>query len=102
MRPSNCPHRGIVLSAVLAVLFAAHSASAQQGRAPLGVTGRYVPDGMLIQGVTPGSSAERAGLQRGDIITQIEGVRIQNDDDLAAILSSSAGSVFVVIRKTSG
>ncbi len=51
----------------------------------LGVT--FLPDasagrGVMIQGVAPGSPAQRAGLVRGDRITAINGAAVNDIDDL--------------------
>jgi len=37
--------------------------------------------GVVVVGVEPGSPAERAGLQRGDVIAEVGGTRVQDDDD---------------------
>jgi S1-C subfamily serine protease len=50
--------------------------------------GISVPYGAYITSVVPGSPAAQAGLQSGDVITAIDGTPIQNDSDLAQILSN--------------
>jgi S1-C subfamily serine protease len=50
--------------------------------------GISVPYGAYITSVVSGSPAARAGLQSGDVITAIDGTQIQNDSDLAQILSN--------------
>ena len=40
------------------------------------------PRGALISGVEPGSSAARAGVVAGDIITEVEGVAVVHSEDL--------------------
>ena len=44
--------------------------------------------GALIQAVVPGSPAEKAGLQKGDIITQIDGKQLSTDSALAEIVDT--------------
>ncbi|MBO8137961.1 MAG: trypsin-like peptidase domain-containing protein [Desulfotomaculum sp.] len=44
--------------------------------------------GALIAGVVPGSPADKAGLQRGDVITGLDGKTIKNSDELIEIIKS--------------
>jgi glutaredoxin 3 len=49
--------------------------------------------GALVGGVKPGSAGEKAGLQKGDVITEINLRRITNADDLEKAMSGlSSGS----------
>jgi len=48
----------------------------------------YGAKGVTITGVTPGSPAERAGLQAEDTITTIDGKTIKNGDELVGIISA--------------
>ena len=49
--------------------------------------------GALVGGVRPGSAGEKAGLTRGDIITEVNLRRINNADDLEKAISAlSPGS----------
>jgi serine protease Do len=51
------------------------------------------PYGMVIQGVEPGSPAEKAGLKGGDVITAINGTPVKVGNDLVnPIASASIGS----------
>ena len=43
--------------------------------------------GALMGNVTPGSPAAQAGIQRGDVITEIDGERIENSNQLRARVS---------------
>ncbi|HEU4752482.1 MAG TPA: PDZ domain-containing protein, partial [Armatimonadota bacterium] len=43
-------------------------------------------DGVAIAGVRPGEPAEKAGLQRGDVVTQANGHRVPSVDDLRRII----------------
>jgi S1-C subfamily serine protease len=50
--------------------------------------GISVPYGAYVTSVVSGSPAAQAGLQADDVITAIDGTQIQNDSDLAQILSN--------------
>jgi serine protease Do len=50
--------------------------------------GVAVNSGALIDTIWPASPAERAGLQKGDIITQVNGTPVANPRDLAVAVSS--------------
>jgi serine protease Do len=45
-------------------------------------------NGVLVQGITPGGPAEKAGVKAGDIITSIDGRSIKDGDDLVAEIAS--------------
>ena len=45
-----------------------------------------VPEGAYIQEVVSGSPADTAGIQIGDIVTKIDGVRITKDVQLSGII----------------
>jgi serine protease Do len=60
-------------------------------------------DGLLVQGVEEGGAADRAGLQRGDLITEAGGQATASADDLHAALEAAGtgGSLtLTVIRGT--
>lgn len=46
--------------------------------------------GALIADVTPGSPAEKAGLQRGDVVTELNGQRVEDSRALQLKIASSA------------
>jgi 2-alkenal reductase len=54
--------------------------------------GLDVTEGALIQSVGPGSPAEQAGLQQGDVVTAISGMTIDEEHPLAtALLNHKVG-----------
>lgn len=46
-----------------------------------------VPEGAYIQNVISDSSADKAGIKAGDIITKIDGKKVQGENELAKIIS---------------
>ncbi len=66
------------------------------GRPSLGLTGEAIsnfylfyynlPEGLYISEVTPGGSAQAAGLQHGDILLSLDGVRITTPEALESLL----------------
>ncbi|HLI30298.1 MAG TPA: trypsin-like peptidase domain-containing protein [Terriglobia bacterium] len=45
--------------------------------------------GVVVQSVEPGGPAERAGIQRGDVITAINAKPVHSGDDLLAVVSNT-------------
>lgn len=56
------------------------------GPAMLGVSGSDHPSGLLIQQVTPETGARRAGLDEQDIITKIDGLKVNSFRDVTLAL----------------
>ena len=56
--------------------------------------------GVVVSGVTSGSPASEAGLQRGDLIQEIENEPVENVDDYKRIMQESASKkqILMVIR----
>lgn len=54
-----------------------------EDRAMLGVTTEKKDEGVAIIEITKESAAEKAGLKKGDIITSIDGKKIEDPDDLS-------------------
>lgn len=93
--------------AVVAVIVLAQSAFAQRDRDDsnragwLGVTiqdvtpdlrdalPRNIEDGVLINHVVPGSPAEEAGLEEGDVVVSIDRERVSDADDLTRIIRNA-------------
>jgi len=59
--------------------------------APMGVLGIARVYRPLIERVSPGSAADKAGLQAGDLVVRIDGKPIKSFTDMQEIVSSSAG-----------
>ncbi len=56
--------------------------------------------GVVISGVTPGSAAEMAGLQPGDIIKEVNRQRVTNTHDFEkAVLKGSSGNRLLLLLK---
>jgi serine protease Do len=53
-------------------------------------------DGLLVRAVVPGSPAERAGLQRGDLIVRAGGRAVASVDDLFDALDAAAGGALAL------
>ncbi len=60
--------------------------SEDANRAMLGVTTEKVENGVEVQDVTKESAAEKAGLKENDIITKVDDTKIEDPDDLSAII----------------
>lgn len=52
----------------------------------LGVTTEPEEKGILITDIVPGSAADKAGLQKGDIISEIEGYKITDPQGLTSLI----------------
>jgi serine protease Do len=77
----------------------------QVTRAYLGITGRDNPSGsgVLIEDISPGSPAEDAGLQSGDIITAVDGVIVSGMTDLQqTIRSQEVGQSITITYRRGG
>ena len=72
--------------------------AARRMRAAVGLPER---DGLLVRGVEPGSPAERAGLQPGDLLVAAGGRALRGYDDLFDALENAEGSIsLAVVRGT--
>jgi serine protease Do len=66
--------------------------------------GLGAPKGALVQGVEPGSPADKAGVEPGDIITQVDGRPVDKSGDLPRIIAGTtpgARSTLQVFRRGS-
>lgn len=57
-----------------------------------------MPKGAFVQSVSQGSGAQEAGLKRGDIITEIDGVKINQQQSVAHIISTKKVGDKVVLK----
>jgi S1-C subfamily serine protease len=71
------------------------------GQYSLGIGGSFVNQGMLIQKVTPGSPADKAGLMPGDLVLKMDGVTVTNQGLFNQVLSASGGVVQMVVQRKS-
>ena len=60
--------------------------SEDANQAMLGVTTEKVEQGVEIQDITKESAAEKAGLKENDIITKIDDSKIEDPDELSAVI----------------
>ena len=52
--------------------------------------GKFSPAGVVLDEVTDGSIFQRAGLQAGDVITAVDGVRLRSLDDAANLYARAS------------
>ena len=55
-----------------------------------------------VDGILPGSAAEKAGFQKGDLILSIDGSPIETFNDLQRIVSGSADTSLAIVVERSG
>jgi S1-C subfamily serine protease len=55
------------------------------------------PEGVLVNSVIPGTPADAAGLQRGDVILRIDGRKIQDINSFAQFLEGRSGTGFDLV-----
>jgi serine protease Do len=60
-----------------------------QGSNPIVLKELGAPYGIVLQRVEPGSPAEKAGLQSGDVITSVNGKAVHNGNDLVNPIAST-------------
>jgi S1-C subfamily serine protease len=60
------------------------------------------PGGSASEAVVPGSPADAAGLESGDIITQVDGIRVDGDNPLDEILTRYDARETIVLRVLRG
>jgi membrane-associated protease RseP (regulator of RpoE activity) len=62
----------------------------------------WVPHGLRIVGVSPGSPAERAGIQTGNVLTSVNGSRVTSLQELLRALENSGGQASLGLRDGRG
>jgi serine protease Do len=75
-------------------------------------SGRSSLEGVLVEAVEPGSSAQNAGIQKGDVILEVNRQKIKNQDDyenamgkanleegVLLLISRSGSSLFISVRE---
>ena len=68
---------------------------------PVGMLGKFTPDGMLVQKVLAETPAMKGGLQNADLILKVDGRLITTQDDFVAVVNSSGGQVVLVVKRGS-
>jgi S1-C subfamily serine protease len=73
-------------------------------RVSLGTIPDYASEveGVALQGVRPGSPADKAGIKAGDVLVEFDGKKIRNVQEYTAVLSGARPNVpiqLVVLRK---
>ena len=68
--------------------------AARRMRAAVGLPER---EGLLVRGVEPGSPAERAGLERGDLLVAAAGRPLHGFDELLDALEAAAGTLALTV-----
>jgi putative serine protease PepD len=69
----------------------------------LGVSTAPGPDGAVVVEVTPGSPAEDAGVEPGDVIAEVDGQPVRDPDDLAdAVAAAAPGDELTVVVSSAG
>ncbi|WP_226022756.1 site-2 protease family protein [Halomicrobium salinisoli] len=58
-----------------------------------------VVDGAPVGGVVPGSAADQAGIDRGDVLTGVDGQRVASTADLDAALANTSERTIAVDRR---
>jgi hypothetical protein len=71
---------------------------ASMGAIPDYSQGEDAKGGMRIGGITPGSPAEKAGLQQGDLITEFNGTKIDNMMDYTVALGQAKPGQAVAVK----
>jgi S1-C subfamily serine protease len=64
--------------------------------------GMLRPEGVLVNTVAPGSPADAAGLQRGDVGTRIDGRSIPDVETFSQFLAAKTGTSFDLVMLRSG
>jgi regulator of sigma E protease len=64
-----------------------------------GALGQYTRDGMLLQTVAPGTGAERAGLQPGDLIVRVDNQVVRDQKEFEKVVKNSGGSLQLLVRR---
>ena len=87
----SCNEKGVTMSMGLITAkprkFPTRQQSTSAGRGFLGVVCRPSNDGLVVRTVTKRSGADRAGLERGDVILTMQGKKVTTTDRLIEILT---------------
>jgi carboxypeptidase Q len=67
------------------------------GRRRLGAS--FVADSLAVEGVSEGSPAEKAGLRAGDVLLEVDGVKVESRFSLREVLRQGGARKSLVIRR---
>jgi putative trypsin domain protein len=59
---------------------------------------RFFPDGVRVTNISSGSPAEKAGLQKGDVIVEADGHRIEQSKTLNGVVRAQAAGATVDMK----
>ena len=88
---------------LLAILAAGSLANAQEKSQPVarvGLSGHFEPDwGLVVQRVEPGSAAEQIGMQKGDVILELNGANLRSLGHYYRLLGTSPGRIQFTVEE---
>ena len=94
---------GVLLAAAVAAILLYQSLAQPASQVELpGLTSNLSQDGVVITFVQPGSPAELAGLQRGDIILSVAGERVNGREMLRQVVNRQAAGSQVLLAVLHG
>ena len=92
----------LIVMLLLAIVASLAAAQDDAPRPFLGITFENSENGAVITRVQPGSPADAAGLQAGDVITALNGAAITGDELAAAVAAYAAGDAVTISVERDG
>ncbi|MBZ0295372.1 MAG: PDZ domain-containing protein [Anaerolineae bacterium] len=93
---------GVVLILALTSVASAQQDTKSEGQPFVGIAFEAADNGVTVTNVLPGSPADEAGLQTGDVITAIDGTEISVDDVAGMIQDHAVGDVITLTVERDG